>query len=329
VVKPAFSAAVLAHVTRELQLLIGGEIQRVAQPGELQTIVSVFKNDVGEKHLLLDASPKFYRAHLTTRRAPKTREPSPFLRALQKHLLGGEIVEIAQRGADRILDLTVKNGGAEFLLTAELMGKHANIILVSPENKILEAAKIISSRQSRVRQVAPGREYSPPPAPPDFFSTETDLPAPDSAELDKIFSQLETGDALSQAGSTLAGSLRKTLKRKTQTLAQVQRGALQSARAEEFQKFGDLILSQLHAIEKEASQAELTDYFSEGAPTISIPLDADYSPSQNAQKYFGKARRARESFGEYQKLQAQLESEIADLRSLLAQVGHENKTLDE
>jgi predicted ribosome quality control (RQC) complex YloA/Tae2 family protein len=109
----------------------------------------------------------------------------------------------------------------------------------------------------------------------------------------------------------------------------VQRGALQSARAEEFQKFGDLILSQMHAIEKEASQAELTDYFSEEAPTISIPLDADYSPSQNAQKYFGKARRARESFDEYQKLQAQLESEIADLHSLLAQVEREDLTLGE
>jgi predicted ribosome quality control (RQC) complex YloA/Tae2 family protein len=329
VVTPAFSAAVLAHIARELQVLVGGEIQRVTQPHELQIIVAVFKKEIGEKHLLLDASPRFYRAHLTNQRAPKTREPSPFLRALQKHLLGGTIAKVAQRGADRILDLTIENDGAEFLLSAELMGKHANIILVSPENKILEAAKIITSQQSRVRQVTPGREYSPPPAPPQFSHFGSDLRAPNSAELDAYFSQRETEDALSQAGSTLAGSLRKTLKRKTQTLAQVQRGALQSARAEEFQKFGDLILSQIHAIKKEATQAELTDYFSEGAETICIPLDADLSPSQNAQKYFGKARRARESFEEYQKLQGQLESEIADLQSLLAQTEREDLSLEE
>jgi predicted ribosome quality control (RQC) complex YloA/Tae2 family protein len=329
VVKISFSAAVLAHVVEELQVLIGGEIQYVAQSRELQIILSVFKRESGEKHLLLDASPKFYRAHLTDKRAPKTKEPSPFLRALQKHLLGGKITKIAQRGADRVLDLTIENGDEEFLLSAELMGKHANIILVSPENKILEAAKIVSAKQSRVRQVAPGREYSAPPAPPQFAKTETDSPAPNSSELDEYFSQLETSDARVQAGSTLAGSLRKTLKRKTQTLAQVQRGASQSARADEFQKFGDLILSQMHAIKNGTTQAELADYFSENAATISIPLNADLSPSQNAQKYFGRAKRARESFDEYQKLQTQLEREIADLQTLFAQVERNDLTSEE
>jgi predicted ribosome quality control (RQC) complex YloA/Tae2 family protein len=329
VVKLSFSAAVLAHIVEEIQVLVGGEIQRVSQPNELQIIVSVFKTKIGEKHLLLDASPRFYRAHLTSKRAPKTKEPSPFLRVLQKYLLGGKITKIAQRGADRILDLTIENGGEEFLLTAELMGKHANIILVSPEKKILEAAKTISFQQSRVRQVLPGREYSAPPAPPQFAKPETALSAPNSAELDAYFSHLETSSVLDQARSTLAGSLKKTLKRKTQTLAQVQRGAQQSARADEFQKFGDLILSQMHAIQKDATQAELTDYYSEDAATISIPLDADFSPAQNAQKYFGKAKRARESLDEYQKLQLQLESEIADLETMLTQTKREDLSLEE
>ncbi len=327
--KISFSATVLARIAEELQVLIGGEIQRVSQPNELQIIVSVFKKNVGEKHLLLDASPRFYRAHFTDKRAPKTKEPAPFLRALQKHFLGGKVIKIAQRGADRILDLTIKNGDEEFLLSAELMGKHANLILISPENKILEAAKIISPKQSRVRQVAPGREYSGPPAPPNFSKPETGFSIPSSAELDEHFSQLENSDDRVQAGSTLAGSLRKTLKRKNKTLAQVQRGALQSARAEEFQKFGDLILSQMHIIQNQSTQAELTDYYSPDAATISIPLESDLSPSQNAQKYFGKAKRARESLDEYQKLQAQMESEIADLESLLAQAEREDLALDE
>lgn len=328
-VKIVFSATVLKSIADELQVFIGGEIQRVSQPGDLQIIVAIFKKEIGEKHLLLDASPRFYRAHLTDKRAPKTKEPAPFLRALQKYLLGGKVKKIAQRGADRILDLTIENSGEEFLLTAELMGKHANIILVSPENKILEAAKIISSKQSRVRQVAPGREYSGPPTPPNFAKPETSLSATNSAELDAHFSQLETSSILDQARSTLAGSLRKTLKRKTQTLSQVQRGAAQSARADEFQKFGDLILSQMHAIQNQATQAELTDYFSPDASLISIPLDADLSPSQNAQKYFAKTKRARESFDEYQKLQSQLEIELTDLKSLLVQTERDDLTLEE
>ena len=76
---------------------------------------------------------------------------------LRKYLQGGKIVAIAQRDGDRILDLRIQNDGEEFLLSTELMGKHANIILVSPDNTVLQAAKLITSRQSRVRCLLPDR----------------------------------------------------------------------------------------------------------------------------------------------------------------------------
>lgn len=85
--------------------------------------------------------------------------------ALRKYLQGGTILTIAQRRFDRVLDVEVKgHEGHTYLLSAELMGRHSNIILIAPDERILHAAKLVSSRISRVREVLPGKPYTPPPA---------------------------------------------------------------------------------------------------------------------------------------------------------------------
>jgi len=43
-IKIAFNTAALARVTDELQVLVGGKIQRISQPQPLQIIFSVFNN---------------------------------------------------------------------------------------------------------------------------------------------------------------------------------------------------------------------------------------------------------------------------------------------
>ncbi len=51
--------------------------------------------------------------------------------ALRKYLQGGTILAIAQRRFDRVLDVEVKgHEGHTYLLSAELMGRHSNMILI-------------------------------------------------------------------------------------------------------------------------------------------------------------------------------------------------------
>jgi predicted ribosome quality control (RQC) complex YloA/Tae2 family protein len=316
--KKSFNAATLAMVVEELQPLVGGQVQRIAQPSSLQTTLSIFRSGVGEKHLLIDVSPQFYRANLTTRRSPSLPTAPAFCMTLRKYLHGGRIISIVQRNGDRILDILVQHEGEVYLLSAELMGKHANLILVAADGKILHAAKLITSKQSRLREVLPGREYVEPPAP--GTPRQEGSAFKDCADLDEYFAHAQENAVFEQQKSSLLGVLRKTHQQKARALAQVQRGAQESTRADEFQKYGDLLLSQLYAVQSNASEAELTDYFAPDAGQITVALNPDLSPQENAQKYFQKARSARESAEELHALQDRLEDETNEVAEAVAQV---------
>uniref|UniRef100_A0A7C2HZQ7 Rqc2 homolog RqcH n=1 Tax=Ammonifex degensii TaxID=42838 RepID=A0A7C2HZQ7_9THEO len=166
-----FDGLVLHSVTRELQtLLTGGRIERVYQPGALEVILVIRKNR--EKYrLLLSAAADAARVHITEadRRNP---EKTPFFcSTLRRHLEGGRITAVTQPGLERILHLTVTGTDevgrpVTYLLVAEIMGKHSNIILVAAEeNKIIDAAKRYTHAVSRYREVLPGQPYIPPPPP--------------------------------------------------------------------------------------------------------------------------------------------------------------------
>lgn len=321
--KLSFTAATLAEVVREIQPLVGGKIQRISQPRPLQIVLSIYRNTTGEKHLLIDLSARFSRAHLIAKRRNALAnaagsEPSVFCRTARKYLLGGKVSRISQRDGDRILDIEIENNGETFLLSAELMGKHANLTLISPENTVLHAIKLITSRQSRVREILPGQKYFPPPTrPPAVKLSSPDSENVTSRELEEKYSRAQLEDEFLQQKSTFLGQLRKTLKQKTFTRRQLERGLEESARADEFQKFGELILAQIHSIPQRAQSAQLTDYYAEEAPLITVPLDDTLSAGENAQKYFQRARRLRERIDELKQLLQQTSHEIDSLKTLI------------
>ena len=103
---------------------------------------------------------------------PNAPSPPAFCAALRKYIEGGVILSIEQRGFDRILDVLIRGyEGHEYLFSAEFMGRHSNLILLGPEEngqrQILHAAKLITAKVSRVREVLPGKIYIAPPAPPE------------------------------------------------------------------------------------------------------------------------------------------------------------------
>ncbi len=162
-----YDSLMLASVVHGLQSLRGGRIQHIAQPGEYDIVLTVYVRGVGEVRWLISCSPQWARTYLLSHRLPSPPQPPPFCMALRKYLEGGTVLTIAQRRFDRVLDVEVRGQeGHTYLLTAELMGRHSNIILVAPDERILHAAKLVSSRISRVREVLPNRTYTPPPGEP-------------------------------------------------------------------------------------------------------------------------------------------------------------------
>ncbi len=151
----------------EIKALIGGRIEKVQQP-EKDALVLTVRGGGENYRLLLCASPNQCRAQLTgVKRANPTEAPA-FCMLLRKRLTGGRILNVEQRGLDRILflDVEAKNDLGDLVtyrLCAEIMGKHSNVILMDEKGIVVDAIRRVGIGMSNVRVVVPGVPYELPP----------------------------------------------------------------------------------------------------------------------------------------------------------------------
>ena len=165
-----YDGLVMAAVARELNERIkGGRIDRVYQPSDTTLVLSVYRHP-GKYRLLLSAHARHARIHLTGRGLGNPVVPPMFCQILRKHLEGGRLREIGQRGLERVLTLGVDTCDelghpSGKTLYCEVMGKHSNLILVDDRTQtIIDGIRRYSHAVSRHREVLPGRPYVGPPA---------------------------------------------------------------------------------------------------------------------------------------------------------------------
>ncbi|GAB2027009.1 Rqc2 family fibronectin-binding protein [Lactovum odontotermitis] len=187
----SFDGLFLHYMTAELaENLTGGRIQKLAQPFELELVLSIRAGRKTQK-LLLSAHPQFGRVQLTQTDFINPQQASTLVMILRKYLLGAKIEKIEQVGNDRQLWFHISSkdeigDSMKIALVVEIMGKHSNIILLDKTSgKILEAIKHIGFSQNHFRTILPGSEYLAPPA-----STLTN---PFTASDEKIFELLQNG----------------------------------------------------------------------------------------------------------------------------------------
>jgi len=161
-----FDSLLLAAVRDELgKALVGGKVEKIAQPDPLEIILRIYH--AGHKHdLLLSCDPQEARIHLTHGRRENPPTPPPFCALLRKYLDGAWLDDVAMPlgFGERVLHLHFKAvDGAPYTLIAEMMGKHSNLILVTGGGTILGAAKTVGRGINRFRQILPGLAYVPPP----------------------------------------------------------------------------------------------------------------------------------------------------------------------
>lgn len=162
----ALDGITLHGIKRELQeKLTGGWVRKIYQPRSELVTVNVWN---GDNFKLLISCGQDFRIQLTDLDFDNPQEPPPFTMLMRKHLSGGKITRITQRGLDRVLRIAVgvKDGegdGKENVeqkdLYAELMGRNSNLFLVR-EGKIIGTLK---DMQSRERSISRGDEYQFPP----------------------------------------------------------------------------------------------------------------------------------------------------------------------
>ena len=84
--------------------------------------------------------------------------------------------------------------------------------------------------------------------------------------------------------------------------------------ADDYRIQGELLLANLHAVTRGQKQVELQNYYSPDLEMLSIPLNPEQTPSENAQTYFKKYTKAKRGRSRILQLISDLEAEQETLR---------------
>jgi predicted ribosome quality control (RQC) complex YloA/Tae2 family protein len=158
-----FDALTTAAVADELQsALHSGRVQKALLLDELSVGLEVYAQ-TQRHYLLASAHPQHARVHLTSQKLRRGPDAAPaLLSLLRKYVQGGRVLRVWQPPFERILRLEVGHPAGNTTLVIEVMGRHANVILVDEAGQVMDAVKRVGSRVSR-RVVLPGQPYTPPP----------------------------------------------------------------------------------------------------------------------------------------------------------------------
>ena len=139
-------------------------IEKIQQPARDQVILLLR----GGRRLLLNAGASQPRLHLTWQLRDNPAQPPMFCMLLRKHLAGGRLLRLEQEPLERVVTLTIRavdelGEQSDYRLILEAMPRHANLILVDREGRIVDCLRRVDFEMSQQRQVLPGLYYRLPP----------------------------------------------------------------------------------------------------------------------------------------------------------------------
>ncbi len=161
----SFDTLIMKAVTNELQAeALEAQVQRVFEPARDEIILQLYKRG-GQLNLLFSIDPAYARVHLTDKRGWNRDQPSPFCMLLRKYLVGGRAVSFVTPPLERILEIDFgpPEGLPPVKLTAEIMGRRSNLVLIDENEIILGAARTVSRDKNPLRVIMPGEKYVPVP----------------------------------------------------------------------------------------------------------------------------------------------------------------------
>ncbi|MCL2405521.1 MAG: NFACT family protein [Defluviitaleaceae bacterium] len=147
--------------------ILGGRVDKITQPEPDEIVISIRGRGANHK-LLLTTQSTAPRLHFTSLHKQSPMQAPMFCMVLRKHISGGRIIDIRQPDYERIIELHIEaldemGDKSTKTLVIEIMGKHSNIMLLSPSAKVLDAIKHVPPSVSSVRAILPGVQYSRPP----------------------------------------------------------------------------------------------------------------------------------------------------------------------
>lgn len=324
----------MGELVAELAPLVRGRRVRDLAPFPPRDLLLVLEGDPVLR-VRLSADGDAPRLHLQHGRTVRHKGPAgPFFQRCAEELVGAEVRSIEQVRGDRIALLELKDtpSGQRRALMVELVGRHANLVLLGRNDEVLDVLVPPPRRGGAQPRLSPGAPWAPPPGRagggdpgpplaqvlPDPGPCPSRLDAPLSWRVEASLGGEATEARRSRLSKDLADRLKRRVKRARGLVAGLRKRAEAANDAPRVQQDGELLKAALGQLKRGMESVELQDWFEEGAPARRIALDPKRTPQANVERLFERAKkleRARESVASELAL---AEDKLARLEDLLA-----------
>lgn len=137
-----------------------------------------------------------------------------------------------------------------------------------------------------------------------------------SEALDSFYMKKATGESMRQKSGDLMKFVTNNIDRCRKKLQIQNETLLKVSKRDKYKLYGDLVTANIYRIQQGMTGIEVENYYSESGETVSIALESDLTPSQNAQKYYKRYNKDKTAEAETLKQKELNETEIDYLESV-------------
>jgi predicted ribosome quality control (RQC) complex YloA/Tae2 family protein len=141
-----------------------------------------------------------------------------------------------------------------------------------------------------------------------------------SEMLDRFYFGKAERDRVKQQANDLERFIVNEKTKNEKKLKKLEQTLKDAEKAEQYRLYGELLTANLYAVKRGDKQVEVINYYDENGSTVTIPLDPQKSPSENAQSYFQKYQKAKNSLHIVQEQIERTRQEVDYFERLLQQM---------
>jgi predicted ribosome quality control (RQC) complex YloA/Tae2 family protein len=141
-----------------------------------------------------------------------------------------------------------------------------------------------------------------------------------SEMLDRFYFGKAERDRVKQQGNDIERLIFNEKEKNEKKIEKLKATLTEAEKADQYQRFGELLTANLYAAKKGMKEIEVLDYYDEAGGTVVIPLDPRKTPSDNAQKFFSKYQKAKNAISIVEEQIEKAHEEVAYFDTLIQQV---------
>ncbi|WP_270181817.1 Rqc2 family fibronectin-binding protein [Alkalihalobacillus sp. CinArs1] len=138
--------------------------------------------------------------------------------------------------------------------------------------------------------------------------------------LDRFYYGKADRDRVKQQTNDLERLLSNERKKNEKKVKKLSKTIQEAKSADKYQLLGELLTANMHMVKRGDAEVEVQNYYDEEGGTVTIELNPQKSPSENAQQYFKKYNKAKNSIEVLEDQIVKAHEEIAYLEQLLQQL---------